>query len=105
MQPPDPKTLLQDQPEGDRDLIDRELAREDGKEAIRTVKAELSGAEKKPGQPEDSDARAAAELKDGAEADTGGSAASAANHRNPGESGNRRAMDEAAPQIGVRPGQ
>lgn len=97
---PQPHQLLQDQPEGDRDLIDRELARQDKKQSQGTVKAELSGAAKKPGQPPDSEERATAELRDGAEDDTGGKARSAG----PGRSDNSRAMDEAAPQTGVRPG-
>lgn len=101
---PKPHQLLQDQPEGDRDLIDRELARQDQKEGQGTVKAELSGAEKKPGQPQDSDERAAAELRDGAEADTGQNASGMGGSKGSGEMSNRQAMDEAAPQTGVRPG-
>jgi hypothetical protein len=99
---PEPHKLLQDQPEGDRDLIDRELARQDAREGQGTVKEELSGAQKKPGQPPDSDERAADELRSGAEQDTGKNAGS------PGDASSRtensRAMDEAAPQTGVRPG-
>lgn len=101
---PQPHQLLQDQPEGDRDLIDRELARQDKKEGQGTVKAELSGAEKKPGQPEDSDERAAAELRDGAESDTGKAASGTGDRHGSGEMSNRQAMDEVAPQTGVRPG-
>lgn len=101
---PQPHQLLQDQPEGDRDLIDRELARQDQKQGQKTVKQELSGAKKKPGQPPDSDERAAAELKSGAEDDTGEDAATAGEAEGSARSANARAMDQAAPQTGVRPG-
>ena len=97
---PQPHQLLQDQPEGDRDLIDRELARQDEKQGKGTVKQELSGAKKKPGQPPDNEERAAAQLRDGAESVTGEDAVSAED----GPSANSRAMDQAAPQTGVRPG-
>ncbi|MBB4064844.1 hypothetical protein [Gellertiella hungarica] len=97
---PEPHRLQQDPPEGDRDLIDRELARQDRKQQNETARDQLSGQEKQPGEGPSSDERAAEQLKAGAEDDAGKPA------EGPGdrETDNSRAMDEAAPQTGVRPG-
>ena len=96
----EPHRLQQDPPEGDRDLIDRELARQDKRIANETAREQLSGREKTPGEGPSSDRRAAHELREGAEEDTGKPAEKASGTR----TANSRAMDDAAPQTGVRPG-
>lgn len=98
-----PHQLQQDPPEGDRDLIDRELARQAQKQENTTAKKQLSGAEKTPGEGPSSDERAADTLSSNAEGDTGKPAATA-DAAHPGKSENSQAMDDAAPQTGVRPG-
>lgn len=97
---PEPHRLQQDPPEGDPAVIDRELARQDLLEKNETARDVLSGQAELPGEPAPSDERATAELRDGAERDTSRPAAESEGDR----SDSSRAMDEAAPQTGVRPG-
>ena len=98
-----PHQLQQDPPEGDRDLIDRELARQAQRQENDTAKKQLSGAEKTPGEGPSSDRRAAEELSSHAEDDTGKPAVQP-DAVSDGKSENARAMDDAAPQTGVRGG-
>lgn len=101
---PEPHQLQQDPPEGDRDLIDRELARQGKRLSNETARDQLSGAEKTPGEPPSSDERAARDLKNDAEIDTGKGAVDASASPSDGRSDTARAMDDVAPQTGVRPG-
>lgn len=97
---PEPHHLQQDPPEGDPAVIDRELARQERKEGRETARDILSGQAKQPGEGASSDSRAAAQLKEGAEEDAGVPAARAPAPKSEAA----RAMDDAAPQTGVRPG-
>lgn len=99
----EPHQLQQDPPEGDRDLIDRELARQAQRQENHTAKKQLSGAEKTPGEGPSSDERAADVLSTNAEDDTGKPAAKPDDVVD-GKTANSRAMDDAAPQTGVRGG-
>lgn len=96
---PEPHRLQQDPPEGDPALIDRELARQERKEAHGTARRQLSGQEKQPGEGPSSDGRAARQLREGAEEDTGVDV-----QRNPASMSIKDALDQAAPQTGTRPG-
>lgn len=97
---PEPHRLQQDPPEGDPALIDRELARQDKRAENEAARDILSGQAELPGEPEPSDERAAAELRAGAEQDARKPAAQSEDvHASAAD-----AMDEAAPQTGVRPG-
>ncbi len=97
---PELHRLQPDPPEGDPAVIDRELARQEKKEGNETARDILSGQAKQPGEGPSSDERAAEPLKHGAEEDSGQPASSAGET----ETDAHRAMDDVAPQTGVRPG-